>query len=174
MKNICLLLVALFCFSIIGKAQAPVTEIFIVRHADRNGALDELTAAGIVRANELKRVLALSKIDSIFSTNFVRTKQTAQPLATLNGLPIKIYSDIPQLIRRITTYSAKKRVLVVGHSDTADDLIRQCGCKPPAAIDPQMPGTQFDNLFLVHVQKIPGQILLKCELIHMKYGVVTN
>lgn len=173
MKNVCLLLTLLLSLALTARAQAPITKIFIVRHADRNGGADELTAAGIARANELKRVLANSKIDSVYSTDFVRTKTTGQPLATHIGRPIRLYSDIPTLINRITVTKGK-RFLVVGHSDTVDDLIKQCGCTPPASITPQMPSTQFDNMFLVLVQRIPKQILPKCEVIHMKYGAVTN
>lgn len=163
----------LFSLTIISQAQAPVTKIFIVRHADRDGNLDALTAAGVTRTKELARVLGQAKIDSIFSTNFVRTRQTAQPLAAQRHLPIILYSEIPALVNRIIKFSNGKRVLVVGHSDTVDDIILKCGCTPPASITPSMPGTQFDNFFEVIVQKIPGQAALKCEVIHMKYGAVT-
>ena len=149
------------------------TKIFIVRHADRLGDADELSALGIKRASELKRVLAPSKIDSIFSTNFVRTKKTAQPLSS-RRTPIQLYSDEMGLVKRIIQNCSGKRVLVVGHSNTVDDIIKKCGCVPPPSIDPEMPITQFDNLFLVLLYKIPGQLELKCELVHMKYGAVTN
>jgi phosphohistidine phosphatase SixA len=150
------------------------TKIFIVRHADRLGEADELSALGTKRASELKRVLMPAKIDSVFSTDFVRTKKTAQPLASSRRLPVRIYSDELALVKRIIKGSSGKRVLVVGHSNTVDDIIKSCGCVPPASIDPEMPITQFDNLFLVLLYKVPGQLDLKCELVHMKYGAVTN
>ena len=174
MKRIYLILALLLSFGIVCEAQTPVTKIFIVRHADRDGANDNLTTAGLTRANELKRVLGLSNIDSIFSTDFVRTKKTAQPLATHRHLPILLYSDVTTLINRIKKYSSGKRVLVVGHSDTVDDLIQKCGCTPPASITPSMPTTQYDNLFLVLVEKTKKGFVPKCEVIHMKYGAVTN
>ena len=174
MRYFCMLLLVIFCWPVASSGQAPVTKIFIVRHADRVPNADELTPAGLKRALELKRVLGQSKIDSIFSTDFTRTKKTAQPLATSRHLPIGIYSDATVIIKRVFKYWAGKRVLIVGHSDTVDDLIRECGCTPPASIDPQMPITQFDNLFLVIVQNIPAQGGLKCEVIQMKYGAVTN
>jgi len=174
MKHFFPVLLAIFCWPWACAAQTKTTEIFIVRHADRLGTADELTPLGMERAQELKRVLGLSKIDSIYSTDFTRTKKTAMPLAASRRMSIRLYSNIPQLIKQITTKGAGKRILIVGHSDTVDDLIKQCGCVPPADIDPQMPGTQYDNLFLVTMQKSSGLPKLQCEVIRMKYGKVTN
>jgi broad specificity phosphatase PhoE len=168
------LLLMIICIPLLAISQVPITKIFIVRHADRLGNADDLSAAGVSRANELRRVLGKVKIDSIYSTDFVRTRKTALPLATLKGLPTTIYSNATVLITHIVTHVSGKRTLVVGHSDTVDDLITSCGCTPPATITPNMPATQFDHLFEVLVQKIPGQAALKCELIQMKYGAVTN
>jgi phosphohistidine phosphatase SixA len=185
MKQYFILLITLLHLHLTGKCQealqAPpaaaitLTKIFIVRHADRLPA-DDLSPAGVVRANELRRVLGQAKIDSIFSTDFTRTKKTAKPLALLMGLPTIIYSNAPAVINRILTNSKGKRVVVVGHSDTVDDLIQACGCIPPPAITPNIPETQFDNLLQVLVQKVVvnGQTISKCEVIHMKYGAVTN
>lgn len=150
-------------------------EIFIVRHADRTAG-DDLNAAGLARAQELKRVLGGAAIGRIYSTDFVRTKKTAQPLADSLGLTTKIYSSIPTLIKDIKLNVAKKRHLVVGHSDTVDDIIAACGCTPPPAITPQMPITQFDNLFLVILTKTGAGALVtwSCEWMRMRYGAVTN
>lgn len=172
MKRTLLILAVLLGISGIGNAQAPVTKIFIVRHADRNGNLDALTPLGVTRTKELARVLGQAKIDSFFSTNFQRTRQTAQPLASMMGRPIILYSDPAALVTRIMKFSKGKRLLVVAHSDSVDDIIRKCGCVPPPGITPQMPSTQYDHLFEVLLQKLPAGI--KCELIHMKYGAVTN
>jgi broad specificity phosphatase PhoE len=170
----CLFLAAITCLPFSGFAQGAVTKVFIVRHADRAGNGDDLTAAGVTRSYELKRVLANAKIDSIYSTGYVRTRKTAMPLAKYRSLPIRLYSDTTFIIKHIMSKCVGKKVLVVGHSNTADDLIRRCGCTPPASIDPEMPVTQYDNLFLVLLHSVPGQKKPTCELIHMKYGEVTN
>lgn len=149
-----------------------ITKIFIVRHADREPG-DDLTAAGLVRAEELKRVLLNTGIDSVYSTNFIRTKKTVQPLATAEGLPVVLYDTNPLLLKRILK-SRGKTMLVAGHSNTVPDLIKLCGCQPPYV---NIPDTQFDNLFLVLIQyPKPGIGLLKssCKLLHMKYGAITN
>lgn len=169
----------LFFFTIIlilasGCKVAQTTQIFIVRHADRtNPPQDDLKDIGVTRSNELKRVLFNAGIDSIFSTDFVRTRKTVQPLATSKRLPIILYSDNVILLNRILTKSKGKTVLVAGHSDTVADFITKCGCTPPFA---QIPSTQFDNLFLIILQKekINNSVSSSCKLVQMKYGAVTN
>jgi len=175
MKKYFFSVLAVLCLRAAGECQVSVTKIFIVRHADRLGQGDDLSRPGLIRAAELKRVLGQSGIDSIFSTNFVRTRKTADPLAVQLGLPVVTYSAGLALINRIMTNSLWIRVLVVGHSDTVAKLIQSCGCTPPAAINP-IPVNQFDNLFLVLIRRhtVNRLAVSKCEFIHMKYGAVTN
>ena len=170
-KFLPLLIIALFTVSN-SKAQTTSTRIFIVRHADRE-TFDDLNAAGIVRATELKRTLLNTGIDSIFSTKFVRTKKTVTPLVNAIGQQVILYDSNPQLLKRILSNSIKKTLLVVGHSNTVPQLIALCGCKPPYD---NIPDTQFDNLFLVIIQqeKIKKILVRSCKLLHMKYGAVTN
>ena len=157
-----------------GSIHAQVTtRIFIVRHADRLPG-DDLSPAGVIRANELKRVLLNTGIDSVFSTNFVRTRKTVKPLADAEGLPVLLYDSNPQLLKRVLKTGKGKTVLVAGHSNTVAQFIKSCGCKPPYE---NIPDTQFDNLFLVIVQHPAGSVVLfksSCKLLHMKYGAVTN
>lgn len=172
-----LFLGALFCLTTLLLSQ-PLTKIFIVRHADRLQG-DALSEAGIARAEELKRVLGQAFIQRIFTTETLRAYKTAEPLAELLHLSRERYNSVPgviNLIKSIPPGLQGKRILIVGHSDTVDDLIRQCGCIPPSGITPDMPATQFDNLFLVVLRKtIPNmQVSWICQFIHMKYGAVTN
>lgn len=184
MKIVIVTLALVLCFYTKAAGQNPappcltktsLTKLFIVRHADKLPAGDGLSAAGTARAKELKRVLALAGIDSVFSTNFNRTKNTVQPLADLVGVSVKLYATESEVVTRILQGSRGKRLLVAGHSNTVANLIQNCGCTPPATINP-IPDTQFDNLFLVLVQKVSvnGAETSKCELIRMKYGAVTN
>ncbi|MGG9962002.1 histidine phosphatase family protein [Ferruginibacter sp. SUN106] len=151
---------------------AKTTRIFIVRHADRLPT-DGLKPEGIVRAEELKRVLGNAGIDSIFSTDFVRTTKTVQPIADQLHLPVILYSNNTLLLTRILNNSKGKTLLVAGHSDTVPELIQQCGCTPPF---PVIPDTQFDNLFLVILQKekINHHTTTSCKVLRLRYGAVTN
>ncbi|HMT96788.1 MAG TPA: histidine phosphatase family protein [Ferruginibacter sp.] len=169
-------LILLTAIILIGESckVAATTRIFVVRHADRTPApADDLIPAGVIRADELKRVLLNAGVDSIFSTNFVRTKKTVQPLANAKNLQIILYPNTQSLLNRILTNSKGKTVLVAGHSDNVPEIITQCGCTPPFN---EIPDSQFDNLFLIIIQKekINGTVSSSCKLIRMRYGAITN
>jgi len=152
--------------------QLTTTQIFVVRHADRE-TFDDLNQLGSTRSSELKRTLLNAGIDSVFSTNFVRTKKTVTPLADAMRLPVLLYDSNPQLIKRILTNSAGKTLLVAGHSNTVPQLIKSCGCRPPFE---NIPDTQFDDLFLIIIEHTGTNGLTgnTCKLLQIKYGAITN
>src|SRR5688572_30206280 len=82
-----------------GCSRAPVaTTVILVRHAERpSGADPELSADGRARAESLAVALARTEIHAIIHTQFRRTQQTAQPLATQKGLtPIVLTATGPE------------------------------------------------------------------------------
>jgi broad specificity phosphatase PhoE len=145
----------------------------MVRHADRNGNLDALKVPqGTARAAELKRILKNTGIDSIYSTNTTRTRETAKPLADFLNFTTALYSNSNHVIDTVLKKHTNKEILIVGHSNTVDSLIKRCGCTGIGLI----PATQFDNLYLVIITRYKIGLLWKrkCELLKMKYGAVTN
>ena len=67
------------------------TTVFLVRHADvPAGTNPHLNAAGLTRASELIRVLGAIGIVAVYASEFARTRETAQPLATHLGLTVKV------------------------------------------------------------------------------------
>jgi broad specificity phosphatase PhoE len=94
--------------------------IYLVRHAEKQlvGDDPELSVAGTVRAKKLAQILDARDIRHILSTNTIRTKATAQPLATANGLEIEIYDakEHDALVKELR--SREGNILVVGHSNT--------------------------------------------------------
>lgn len=159
--------------------QAQTTVVFITRHADRVPNVDMLSPEGVVRAEALKRVLIPANINAIYSTDFTRTRETASPTATQLTLPINLYSSTRQVINRVLTTNIGKRVLIVGHSDTVDSLVRNCGCTSNIGV---LPSNAFDNLYVVVVHKYKYKAgwwwspvwEKECTLIKMKYGAVIN
>lgn len=99
--------------------QQPKT-IYLVRHAEKQliGDDPELSVAGTVRAKKLAQILEKSDIRHIFSTNTIRTKATAQPLASALGLEIEVYDpkEHDALVKELR--SREGNILVVGHSNT--------------------------------------------------------
>lgn len=98
--------------------------VYLTRHAEKvaNGKNPELTEAGKQRANNIAIMLSSAGITEIYSSNYKRTLQTAEPLAQLLNLKIKLYdpsklADFAKLIKQ-----KNGGVLVVGHSNTTPEL----------------------------------------------------
>jgi broad specificity phosphatase PhoE len=132
--------------------------IFVVRHAERAEAppaagaamtapSDDppLSIAGHERAARLASMLRSANIKYIFATEFLRTRQTAAPLAQARHLEtVSIPGKEPDAL--ITELRGLKGgILIVGHSNTIPDILKRLGIKEEIAI----PDSEFDNLFVV-------------------------
>lgn len=124
---------------------------FVVRHAERASSstmTDDvpLSDAGKQRAEALKTRLQSENIRNIFSTNYVRTRSTAQPLVDAIGVPLQIYD--PRDTGFVTRLKALKgNTLVVGHSNTVDDLVNMLSGKKELPAD--LNDAQYGDLFVV-------------------------
>ena len=147
---------------------------FIVRHAekavlsrDSAGMMANnppLSEAGKVRSFVLRDELAHKKIRHIYSTNTLRTTSTAEPLSNAKSLPMKFYSNVDTLVNLVK--SIKGQVLIVGHSNTVDDIVNKlCG---QVKIATDVKDGEYDNLFIV---KIKGK---KAVFQKHKYGYPSN
>lgn len=145
---------------------SPVTTVFLVRHAEKNTRPmgdPPLTAAGQERSRTLSLILQEAKISAIYSTSFVRTRQTARPLAEAFDLPIIQYEarDFKGLVDQIVSEHTGEVILVVGHSNTVPKIIEAFGA------DPVMPiaDNEYDNLFALSLFKDR-----KARVFILKYG----
>lgn len=153
---------------------------FIVRHAekapvnkDSSGMMatnPPLSEAGKVRAIVLRDELRKENIRHFFSTNTIRTISTAQPLNELQGnTPITIYSSsrdsLDGFVRKLKAIR-EGNVLVVGHSNTVDDLVNRLTGR--TEIPGDLLDTEYDNLFIV-IKKGKRMIFKK-----RKYGYPSN
>lgn len=137
MKNFLFILL----FVVFGQQslQAQKTmKIWIVRHAEKL-AIDptdkdpELAEEGKTRAEALAKSLKGEKIDSIFATNYKRTKFTGFPLADKIGISVKLYNpdQIKTLAKEWKTNAKGKNILIIGHSNTVLEIIEAFGGKRP-------------------------------------------
>lgn len=119
MRNLLVLGVLILALVACQSKQKPKT-IYLVRHAEKQlvGDDPELGVAGTARSIKLAQILAERDIRHIFSTNTIRTKSTAQPLAAANGLEIELYDskEHDALVKELR--NREGNVLVVGHSNT--------------------------------------------------------
>lgn len=131
--------------------------VFVVRHAERADAAGgtppagmmandpPLSAAGRERAKRLASLLSSAEVSQIFTTELARTKQTAAPLAEAVKVPATVTPsrDTAALAQQVR--NASGNVLVVGHSNTIPELLKQLGVSTAVAIGDH----EYDNLFVV-------------------------
>jgi phosphohistidine phosphatase SixA len=154
-----------------------VKTVFLVRHAERADEPRQdppLTEKGVARAEALARLLSTADIKAIYTSQFARTKLTAEPLAKLTGAsvtPITLKTS-PSNPRAIAEESTKEivakimvqqggSVLVIGHSNSIPDVIKMLGGDVVPTIDEK----RFDDLFIVSVYDTG-----RAKVTHLKYG----
>lgn len=112
---------------------APNLVIF-VRHAEKSseaGNDPALSEAGQRRAHQLAAALADAGVQHIISTQWRRTRDTAEPLATQLGLQTQVLatqrgvSHAQEVATRVR--SLKGTVLVVGHGNTVPEILAALG-----------------------------------------------
>lgn len=140
------------CAPLPGSAAEPAAAalIFLVRHAEKQagGKDPALTAAGLQRARDLSLLLWDAGIDVIYSTDFIRTRDTAAPLAGRLGVTPRIYDWDEMETLAAELARAGVRALVVGHSDTTPELVALLGGEPGASIHEP---SEYDRLYALTI-----------------------
>ncbi len=132
------------------------TVVIVVRHAEK--ATDHprdptLSEAGQARAQTLARALAQTGLDAAYSTQYRRTRLTAEPAAKAAGLEVQVRpidgsnsaTYAAELARDLRALPAGSTVLVVGHSNTVPDMVR--AISGHAAVE--MPETEYDRYTVI-------------------------
>jgi len=140
--------------------------VVLARHAEKEDGDDPvLSEAGLARARALSHALSRLRIDAIYTSQFVRTRMTAEPLAEAIGVVPEVVDagDVPGLVGRITS-GAARTVVVIGHSNTVPAIARALGVPDVAAI----PERQYDDLLIVRLTE-DG----RATLLPLRYGAPT-
>lgn len=152
-------------------AQAEPNLVVVVRHAEKGSepASDPaLSAAGQQRALALAAALESTHITSIITTPYRRTRETAMPLARRLGLVPQVVApksgesaeahvaDVVALVRK-----QSGQVLVVGHSNTAPEIVRALG--GPKLLE--LCESSFGHAFVVVAPKKADSTVLR-----LRYG----
>lgn len=110
-----------------AQKNGEIFTIYLVRHAEKESTSDRpgdpaLTPCGEERSESLSNFFSSVDLDAIYSTDYRRTKNTAQPTATSKGLDIKEYD--PGELEDFSKFllEGKQDALVVGHSNTTGVL----------------------------------------------------
>lgn len=157
--------------------EVKATTVFLVRHAEKAdvpGSDPPLSDRGRARAEALARLLQSAGVRAVFTSQFVRTQQTAEPIAKRLGVaatPVPLAAktsnprevteeSIRELTKRVEAH-AGGAVLIVGHSNSVPDVIRALGGDTVPKIDE----SSFDDLFVVTVYANG-----RAKVVHLKYG----
>lgn len=112
---------------VVAGSSGCVTTVLVVRHAERANSSSTSPISdpeGKNRARALAHVASEAGVSAIYATEYLRTQQTAQPLADRLGLPIDTsFADPSALAEKILSDHVGDTVLVVGHSNTVGPII---------------------------------------------------
>lgn len=155
------LVLVIACFS------SCTTTYYVVRHAEKAAPGPNMTSdvplseSGAARAQALKTLLQDKKIREIYSTNTIRTTSTAKPLSDAISVPVQVYAPgDTAFVSRIKSGS-KGSVLIVGHSNTVDDIVN--GFVGRTAVQ-DLPDSEYSKLFVIRKK---GQ---RYNLAELRYG----
>ncbi|MCO4772967.1 MAG: histidine phosphatase family protein [Deltaproteobacteria bacterium] len=158
MKPMSALIAALVLSFLVGAAPAeeepPVTQmpltVFLVRHAEKLDASRDpaLSPAGTERAVTLAGVLGDAGLTHVHSSDYIRTRTTAAPVAKAMGLEVMVYDprDLPGMATSLRATGGVH--LVVGHSNTTPALTELLGGAPGEPIQEK---GEYDRLYVVTV-----------------------
>ena len=162
MKIIFSLFIALFLFTFAGgkvyaqKEHRNLT-IILLRHAEKDASPSadkvnpELSADGKLRAAKLVKIVNKYKPDAIYSSDFIRTRETVAPLALKRGLNVQIYDhrNLKALAELILSGKIK-RLVIVGHNTTTPALVNLLiGQEKYKALAE----TEYDKIFVVKIKR---------------------
>lgn len=144
----------------------PAATIIIVRHAERSTAMSTdapLSAPGMARAKVLAHMLKDAKVSRIFTTEVLRARQTAEPLAAQAHLtPVVIpQSDTDALLSQLRQLGENETVLVVGGTSSVPLIVERLGGGPAAP----MPDSEYDRMTVL-VTETNG----KAHAVTLRYG----
>ncbi|MCY1520812.1 Histidine phosphatase superfamily [compost metagenome] len=155
MKNLLIILAFLFAGHHQLWAQ-KTTKIWVVRHAEKDTSDPkerdpDLSPEGKERAMALAKYLKGETLDSIFSTNYKRTKLTAYPAADKIGISIKTYNpqDQKQLAEQLLKNAEGKKILIVGHSNTVQEILMAFGVAKPVK---ELTEEDYDYIFTLTIK----------------------
>jgi phosphohistidine phosphatase SixA len=140
---------ALASMTFASRAQAQQSRtIYLVRHAYKVSEETDspLSDAGRARAKCLAKTLEDAQIQQIFTSDLLRTQQTAAPLAEkLHLKPVAIPIGKPDDLIAAIRSSKAKSVLVVWHDATLPKILNALGAPEITPIA----HTEYDRFFVL-------------------------
>jgi phosphohistidine phosphatase SixA len=149
--------------------------VFLLRHADRSDANDNINEDGVRRAKLLARMLSESDVSVAFRSDTNRAAKTVEPLKAKLGGALQITAiekndsepgdaHAKRVADAVRALPANATVVVVGHSETLGPTIKRLDGGMIEKIQP----AEFDKLFVLFIAPSGAATLLK-----LRYGEKT-
>lgn len=170
MKRVIQFLVLILAFGVVScsRQQQGSTVVLIVRHAEKASEADDspLNEAGTERAQSLVGVAADANVSAIYTTQFKRNRDTAQPLAARLGItPTEVPVNLQNpgdygktLARDIIEKHQGQTVAVIGHGNTVASIVEGLMGRAVALGD-----VQYSDLLIVTVPPSGSARLIKAQ-----------
>lgn len=129
-------------------AQDEPIVVYLVRHAERaeDGTDDPpISTAGEQRARLLADMLSDAALTHIHTTDYLRTRATAAPVALDTGIEPVVYDSEELDVLAARLRASPGRHLVVGHSNTTHELVAALGGDPGSPIEQE----EYDRLYML-------------------------
>jgi broad specificity phosphatase PhoE len=150
-------------------ASASTTTIIVMRHAEKAALPVEdppLSPAGEARAAALAHILGQApeefRVQGIFVSEFRRTQETVRPLANRLGVAVIVVpaADIAGVAKRARQEFRGGRVLIVGHSNTVPQIVKELsGQEVPA-----MPESEYGVAYVVALPRFSRASVMRLDL----------
>lgn len=128
-----ILILLLVCCCIDESGAADSYTLYLVRHAEKeqDGSRDPvLTEIGEQRSENLAHWFSDKQIEDIWSSDYIRTRDTAKPILSKLDMDLTLYDpgNLPELTENLV--AKQHTALIVGHSNTTPQLARLlCDCE---------------------------------------------
>lgn len=149
------LFIGSFNISKLGAQEKETTSTYyLIRHTekvttDKSNRDPELNSIGKEHALHWAETLKTVAFDAIYSTDYIRTQNTAAPIAQQQGLPILPYNPRILFNAEFQRATKGKTVLIVGHSNSTPAFVNaMLGKKKFTALSED----DYNSLFIVSKQ----------------------
>ena len=139
----------------------PMFTIYLVRHAEKELTADNpkdppLTPCGEQRAASLELFLSEVQLDAIYSSDYTRTRNTAQPVAQNRNMETRLYD--PKKLEDLAKVLIERgeNTLVVGHSNSTPVLAGLLIGEKLEPIDESI----YNRIYQVVINKETGRLHL--------------
>lgn len=143
--------------------QASDYTLFLTRHAEKLPATEDnadpgLSEKGKQRAQSFVTLLESQPIVSVYSTDYLRTRQTATPMAEALTVNLQIYpANSPAALVNLLQ-SKRENAFIVGHSNTIPRLVSLLG----GVAEDDISEEEYDRLYQLDINtdgKVTTQLI---------------